>query len=78
MTTYSTEEWNCVQRVHVKASELLRRSPSVHEHADRLARTVMKLFDQGLRDEETIVSKAIIQEMLVSSIGLWRENSIAS
>jgi hypothetical protein len=58
--------------------KLLHRSPSAHEHADRLARTVMILFEQRLRDEEIIVSKAVNQEMLVPSIGLWRENSIAS
>jgi len=75
---YSTEDWRLMQRALAKAFEVLQRCPKSHANADRLARTVMKLFDQGLRDEEAIVSKAVKQEELVSGIGQRRENNIAS
>lgn len=43
------------------------------ENANRLARTVIKLFDQGLRDEEVIASKAAEQEKAVSDIARQRD-----
>ncbi|UXN66297.1 hypothetical protein N8E89_24325 (plasmid) [Phyllobacterium sp. A18/5-2] len=35
--TYTTEQWELMQRAHVKASEMLRRCSHTHEHANRLA-----------------------------------------
>jgi hypothetical protein len=34
------------------------RCPREHVNAERLAQTVMKLFDQGIRDEDVLVAKA--------------------
>ncbi|UXN66256.1 hypothetical protein N8E89_24065 (plasmid) [Phyllobacterium sp. A18/5-2] len=66
--TYTTEEWDLMQRAHVKASEMLGRCSHTHEHANRLARIVMKLFDQGLRDDLIIAIKAVQQEMTADGI----------
>jgi hypothetical protein len=67
-----------MQRAHAKASELLGRCPSTHENANRLARTVMKLFDKGVRDAEVLAWIATNQETVVSNITLERRNSTAS
>lgn len=75
---YSPEEWDLMQRAHDKASEMLHRCPKTHENADRLARTVMKLFGQGLRDEDVIASKAASQETVLLGVTLLRQDSIAS
>ncbi len=66
--TYTTEQWNLMQRAHVKASEMLGRCSHTHEHANRLARTVMRLFDQGLRDDVIIAVMAVEQEMTKTGI----------
>ena len=76
--TYSVEDWNLMQRAHSAVSSLLQRSPCEHENAERLARTVVKLFDHGLRDEDILVAKAAEQEFMVSGIAERRDNSIAS
>jgi hypothetical protein len=60
---YSPDEWDLMQRAHDRASEMLHRGPKTHENADRLARTVMKLFGQGLRDEDILASKATNHEV---------------
>ncbi len=67
--TYSSQDWDIMQRAHEKASELLGRSPSTHEYANRLARTVMKLFDRGLRDPEVLAWVAANHETGVSKVG---------
>ena len=66
--TYTTEQWDLMQRAHVKASEMLGRCSHTHEHANRLARTVMRLFDQGLRDDVIIAIMAVAQEMTETGI----------
>ena len=43
-----------MQIAHQMASAVLQRDPTTHEHADRLARIVMKLFEQGIRDAKTL------------------------
>ncbi len=45
----------------LRASTTLQRGPS-HKYTDQLARRVMTLFDQGLRDDEVIASTAVYQE----------------
>ncbi|ATU94096.1 hypothetical protein [Phyllobacterium zundukense] len=75
--SYSPEDWGLMQRAHAKASLTLDCCPHSHEHANRLARTVMKLFDQGLRDE-LLIAKAVEKELTVTSIASEREHSIAS
>lgn len=62
-----------MQRSHTKASEMLQRCAFTDENANRLARTVMNLFDQGLRDEEVIASRAAEQEAAVSDIAGERD-----
>jgi hypothetical protein len=76
--SYSSKDWDIMQRAHAKASELLGRCPSTHENANRLARTVMKLFDRGLRDAEVLAWIAANQETVVTNIALERRNCIAS
>jgi hypothetical protein len=71
--SYSTQDWNLMQRAHARASEMLQRCAFTDENANRLARTVMKLFDQGLRDEEVIASRAAEQEKAVCDIADERE-----
>ncbi|MEK1888994.1 MAG: hypothetical protein AAAB35_15795 [Phyllobacterium sp.] len=66
--SYSSEDWNLMQRAHFKASKQLQRCPKSHADADRLARRVMTLFDEGLRDEAAIVSAAVFQENLITEI----------
>lgn len=65
---YSSEDWHLMQRAHLRASRQLQRCPKSHEDAGRLARRVMTLFDEGLRDEDAIVSAAVFQEHLVTEI----------
>jgi len=74
---YSTEDWRLMQRALAKASEALQRCPKSHENADRLARTVMKLFDQGLRDEMLIAAKAAEQEMKATNIASYRDSMVS-
>ena len=69
---YSPEDWNFMQRAHACASLKLGRDPVTHENADRLARTVMNLFNKGLRDEEAIVLRASEEEATASAIGKAR------
>jgi hypothetical protein len=47
-----------MQRAHAQASLMLQRCPYTDENANRIARIVMKLFDEGLRDETIIATKA--------------------
>lgn len=75
---YSTEDWDLMQRAHTTASEMLHRCPKTHENADRLARTVMRLFDQGVRDENIIASRAVNEETVLLGITLLRQDSLAS
>ena len=76
--TYSSHDWDVMQCAHAKASELLGRCPSTHENANRLARTVMKLFDRGLRDAEVLAWIAANEETVASNIARERRNRIAS
>ncbi|MBB3234465.1 hypothetical protein [Phyllobacterium endophyticum] len=72
--TYSNDDWMTMQTAHMMASAILQRDPTTHENADRLARMVMKLFDQGLRDPKEIAVAAADQETLVSAIGSQRDS----
>lgn len=61
-TVYSGEDWKLMQNAHVRASALLKRSPYDDINANRLARTVMRLYDQHIRDDETIATLAAREE----------------
>jgi hypothetical protein len=67
--TYTSKDWTTMQRAHEMASAMLRRDTRNHEHADRLARTVMQLFDQGTRDAKLIAMSAVDQEAKISANG---------
>ena len=71
---YSSEGWNLMQNALFTATRKLRRAQG-HEDADRLARRVMALFDQGLRDVEVIACAAANQEMLVAKIASLRSSA---
>lgn len=75
---YSDNDWEILQRAHAKASELLGRCPHTHEHANRLARIVMKLFNRGLCDAEVLAWVAANQETVISNIASEREGRKAS
>lgn len=55
-------DWTILQRGHDEASRILGRSARKHEHADRLAREVFRLFDRGHRDPNIIAAIAAQSE----------------
>jgi hypothetical protein len=59
---YSEEDWQIIERAHIKACELLEQPPATYEHAERLARTIMELFDQGSRDFQILAAIAAHRE----------------
>jgi hypothetical protein len=63
---YTAEDWSTMQTAHQMASAVLQRDPTTHEHAERLARIVMKLFDQGIRDAKTLATQATDEETSIS------------
>jgi hypothetical protein len=65
---YTPEGLAVLQNAHRLASEKLRRDPSIHEHADRLARIVLKLFNHGIRDVKAIAKKAADEEAAICGI----------
>lgn len=64
---YSSEDWTLMEAALLNASRRLHRGPG-DKYADRLARRVMTLLDQGLRDENVIASVAVHQERLITRI----------
>jgi hypothetical protein len=63
--TYSEDDWQIMENAHRKACERLGQDPAFYEHNDRLARTIMKLFDKGARDYEKIASIAAHREIIM-------------
>ena len=70
---YSSEDWNLMQNALSTAAKKLHRDQG-HEDTDRLARRVMTLFDQGLRDAEVIACTAANQEILIANIASLRSS----
>ena len=68
---YYSEDWDVMESALLKATRKLHRAQG-HEDTDRLARRVMTLFDQGLRDAEIIARAAANQEMLIANIASLR------
>ncbi|MBB3149594.1 hypothetical protein FHS21_006048 [Phyllobacterium trifolii] len=68
---YYSEDWDVMESALLKATRKLHRAQD-HEDTDRLARRVMTLFDQGLRDAEIIARAAANQEMLIANIASLR------
>jgi hypothetical protein len=63
--TYSEGDWQIMEHAHRKACERLDQDPALYEHNDRLARTIMKLFDKGARDYKLIASIAAHREIIM-------------
>lgn len=70
---YSSQDWSVMQTALRLASKQFE--PPNHPDADRLARRVMTLFDQGLHDAQAIASAAVHQERLIAQIMLLRETA---
>ena len=70
---YTSEDWETRRRALEMASAILKRDPTTHENAERLARCIMKLFDQGMRDAKLMAAAAADQEASVSAIGDERD-----
>jgi hypothetical protein len=64
--TYSEEHWHIIERAYIKACELLGQPPASYENADRLARTIMRLFDQGSRDFQILAAIAAHHENILN------------
>jgi hypothetical protein len=70
---YSSQDWNLMQHALLLASKQL--GPSKYPYADRLARRIMRLFDQGSHDAQAIASAAVHQERLIAQIALFRDTA---
>lgn len=70
---YSSQDWSVMQTALLLASNQLE--PPKYQYADRLARRVMMLFDQGLHDAGAIASAAVHQERLIAQIGFLRDTA---
>jgi hypothetical protein len=57
-----------MQIAHQMASAILERDPTTHEHANRLAHIVMKLFSDGMRDVKAVARKAADLEAAICGI----------
>ncbi|WP_457302163.1 hypothetical protein [Phyllobacterium sp. P5_D12] len=68
---YYSEDWDVMESALLKTTRKLHRAQH-HEDTDGLARRVMTLFDQGLRDPEIIARTAANQEMLIANIASLR------
>jgi hypothetical protein len=62
------EDVATMQTAHHMASAMLQRDPTTHEHANRLAHIVMKLFNDGKRDVKAIARKAADVEAAICGI----------
>lgn len=60
---YTDEDWQIMSEAHKTASLKLGRDHREHENANRLARTVMMLFDQGIKNKDILVRMAIRREL---------------
>lgn len=47
---YSEDDWCIMKNAHIMSCELLGQSPRSYEYNERLARSVMNLFNDGIRD----------------------------
>lgn len=62
----SQADWTTLQSAHEQASRFLERSAQKHEHANRLAREVFRLFNQGHRDPNIIAVLAAQLEVALA------------
>ncbi|PSH61595.1 hypothetical protein [Phyllobacterium sophorae] len=66
--TYSEDDWHVMEDAHIKACEILGLHPAYYEHKDRLARTIMSLFNKGTRDYQIIASLAAHRETIYQRV----------
>ena len=64
---HSPEDWDSMQRAHAEASSRLGRDPITDANADRLARTVVNLFQTGIRNEEELAVRASEEEAAITA-----------
>ena len=64
---YSQDDWRVMSDAYERAAAMLGRSPWTDPHAQRLAREVMRLFNNGKRDIQLITSLAVINEQTIGS-----------
>jgi hypothetical protein len=63
--TYSEEDWRIMEKARIRACELLGQRAGDYENNERLARTIMKVFDAGTRDYEILASIAAHRETVM-------------
>lgn len=56
--TYNPSELELLQQAYTQCCDLLERCPSTHEDKDRLARLVMRIFEECSHDPELAASRA--------------------
>jgi len=60
--SYSEEDWLILERAHRRACMLLDRDPRFHPLAERVACTIMILFERGERDFGRLATMAVKRE----------------
>ena len=73
--TYNSSDCATMSRAYEMATVILRRDPRTHDPADRLGWTIMKLFDQGMRDAKLIATTAADKESKGCEIGTMRSSA---
>ncbi|WP_271896350.1 hypothetical protein [Candidatus Phyllobacterium onerii] len=71
---YYSEDWTVMEGALLKATRKLHKAQGL-EDSDRLARRVMTLFNEGLRDAEIIARAAANQEMLIGKVASLRSSA---
>lgn len=56
--TFNPTELDLLQRAYSRCCELLEGCPATHEDKDRLARLVMRVFEESSHDSELTASRA--------------------
>ena len=64
---YSSEDWNLMQRAHLRASKQLQRCPKSHENADRLARRASLKVTSTNRAAATACFRCEMARLLAST-----------
>lgn len=59
---YTADDWQLMTDAHRRASAELGRHPKNHPHSNRLARAVMRFFDNGVRDVRHLVDLSVESE----------------
>jgi hypothetical protein len=59
---YCEDDWQIMKKAHLKACQILDQPADSYRHSERLAKSVMKLFDDGERDFEVIAAAAAYSE----------------